>query len=75
MFFDIKDDLRKISYIIIISSVNIFLSHYFSTFFKSHIKQLVAGINATNLQTKIYQDTLKLIAVGKSKLVQELKKV
>ena len=38
------------------------------------VKQLVAGINAADLQTKMYQDTLKLIAVGKSKLVEELKK-
>ena len=38
------------------------------------VKQLVAGINAADLQTKMYQDTLKLIAVGKSKLVEDLKK-
>ena len=38
------------------------------------VKQLVAGINAAALQTKMYQDTLKLIAVGKSKLVEDLKK-
>ena len=38
------------------------------------VKQLVAGINAADLQSKMYQDTLKLIALGKSKLVEELKK-
>ena len=38
------------------------------------VKQLVAGINAADLQTKMYQDTLKLIAVGKTKLLQDLKK-
>ena len=38
------------------------------------VKQLVAGINAADLQTKMYQDTLKLIATGKSKLIEELKK-
>ncbi len=37
------------------------------------IKQLLAGINAADAQTKMYQDTLNLIAVGKSKLVQDLK--
>ena len=37
------------------------------------VKQLIAGINAADAQTKMYQDTLKLIAVGKSKLVQDLK--
>ena len=38
------------------------------------VKQLIAGINAADTQTRMYQDTLKLIAVGKSKLVQDLKK-
>ena len=38
------------------------------------VKQLIAGINAADAQTKMYQDTLKLIAIGKSKLVAELKK-
>ena len=38
------------------------------------VKQLIAGINAADTQTRMYQDTLKLIAVGKSKLVEELKK-
>jgi len=37
------------------------------------VKQLLAGINAADAQTKMYQDTLNLIAVGKSKLVQDLK--
>ena len=35
---------------------------------------LISGINAADIQTKMYKDTLKLIAVGKSKLVEELKK-
>tara|TARA_A100001388_G_C28433366_1_gene340680 strand:+ start:73 stop:306 length:234 start_codon:yes stop_codon:yes gene_type:complete len=38
------------------------------------VKQLIAGINAADTQTRMYQDTLKLIAVGKSKLVLDLKK-
>ena len=38
------------------------------------VKQLIAGINAADTQTRMYQDTLKLIAVGKSKLVEDLKK-
>ena len=49
-------------------------SEYFLDSLPEPIKQLVAGINAADLQTKMYQDTLKLIAVGKSKLLEELKK-
>ena len=49
-------------------------SEYYLDTLPDEVKQLVAGINAADLQTKMYQDTLKLIAVGKSKLVQELKK-
>ena len=49
-------------------------SEYYMDSLTEQVKQLVAGINAADLQTKMYQDTLKLIAVGKSKLVQDLKK-
>ena len=48
-------------------------SEYYMDSLPEPIKQLVAGINAADLQTKMYQDTLKLIAVGKSKLVEDLK--
>ena len=49
-------------------------SEYYMDSLPEQLRQLVAGINAADLQTKMYQDTLKLIAVGKSKLVEELKK-
>ena len=49
-------------------------AEYYMDSLPEQVKQLVAGINAADLQTKMYQDTLKLIAVGKSKLVEDLKK-
>ena len=49
-------------------------SEYYLDSLPETVKQLVAGINAADLQTKMYQDTLKLIAVGKTKLLQDLKK-
>ena len=49
-------------------------SEYYLDSLPEAVKQLVAGINAADLQTKMYQDTLKLIAVGKTKLLQDLKK-
>ena len=36
-------------------------------------KQLVMGLRTADAQTKMYEDTLKLIALGKNKMVQDLK--
>ena len=49
-------------------------SEYYLDSLPDEVKQLVTGINAADIQTKMYQDTLKLISVGKSKLVEGLKK-
>jgi len=49
-------------------------SEYYMDSLPEPVKQLIAGINAADSQTKIYQDTLNLIAVGKSKLIEDLKK-
>ena len=49
-------------------------SEYFIDSLPDEVKQLITGINAADLQTKMYKDTLKLISVGKSKLVEELRK-
>ena len=49
-------------------------SEYYLDSLPEEVKQLVTGINAADIQTKMYKDTLKLISVGKSKLVEELKK-
>ena len=49
-------------------------SEYYLDDLPEEVKQLISGVNAADLQTKMYQDTLKLIAVGKSKLIEDLKK-
>jgi len=49
-------------------------SEYYLDSLPDEVKQLVTGINAADIQTKMYKDTLKLISVGKSKLVEDLKK-
>ena len=36
-------------------------------------KQLVMGLRTADAQTKMYEDTLKLIAIGKNKMIEELK--
>ncbi len=36
-------------------------------------KQLVMGLRTADAQTKMYEDTLKLIALGKNKMIADLK--
>ena len=38
-------------------------------------KQLITGLRTADAQTKMYEDTLKLIAVSKRKMVEDLKKI
>ena len=38
-------------------------------------KKLINGLRAADAQTKMYEDTLKLIAISKRKMVEDLKKL
>ena len=38
-------------------------------------KQLAMGLRTADTQIRMYEDTLKLIAIGKSKMVQDLKMI
>ena len=48
-------------------------SEYFLDDLPKEAKQLVMGLKTADAQTKMYEDTLKLIALGKNKMVEELK--
>ena len=48
-------------------------SEYFLDDLPKEGKQLVIGLRTADTQTKMYEDTLKLIAVGKNKMVEDLK--
>ena len=48
-------------------------SEYFLDDLPKEAKQLVMGLRTADAQTKMYEDTLKLIALGKNKMVQDLK--
>ena len=50
-------------------------SEYFLDDLPKEAKQLVMGLRTADAQTKMYQDTLKLIALGKNKMVQDLKMI
>ena len=46
---------------------------YFIESLPDEAKQLIAGLRTSDLQTNMYQDTLKLIAISKTKMVEDLK--
>ena len=50
-------------------------SEYFLDDLPKEAKQLVMGLRTADAQTKMYEDTLKLIAVGKNKMITDLKMI
>ena len=50
-------------------------SEYFLDDLPKEAKQLVMGLRTADAQTKMYEDTLKLISLGKNKMVQDLKMI
>lgn len=48
-------------------------SEYFLDELPKEAQQLVIGLRTADAQTKMYEDTLKLIALGKNKMVEDLK--
>ena len=48
-------------------------SEYFLDELPDEARQLVIGLRTADAQTKMYEDTLKLIALGKNKMVADLK--
>ena len=50
-------------------------SEYLIDSLPDEAKQLITGLRAADAQTKMYEDTLKLIAVGKRKMLEDLKKI
>ena len=50
-------------------------SEYLMDDLPKEAKQLVMGLRTADAQTKMYEDTLKLIAVGKNKMITDLKMI
>ena len=48
-------------------------SEYFLDDLPKEAKQLVIGLRTADAQTKKYEDTLKLIALCKNKMIEDLK--
>ena len=50
-------------------------SEYLIDSLPDEAKKLITGLRAADAQTNMYEDTLKLIAVGKRKMVEDLKRI
>ncbi len=50
-------------------------SEYFLDDLPKEAKQIVMGLRTADTQTRMYEDTLKLIALSKKKMVQDLKMI
>ena len=48
-------------------------SEYFLDDLPKEAKQLVMGLRTADAQTRMYEDTLKLIAISKNKMAEDLK--
>ena len=48
-------------------------AEYFLDDLPEEAKQILMGLRTADAQTKMYEDTLKLIATGKNKMVGDLK--
>ena len=48
-------------------------AEYFLDDLPKEAKQILMGLRTADSQTKMYEDTLKLIAMGKNKMVGDLK--
>tara|TARA_B100000575_G_scaffold146517_1_gene116940 strand:- start:21 stop:254 length:234 start_codon:yes stop_codon:yes gene_type:complete len=50
-------------------------SEYFLDDLPKEAKQLVMGLRTADAQTRMYEDTLKLIAISKNKMAEDLKMI
>ena len=57
------------------NKVKIDEDEYFLDMLPEEAKALITGLKTADLQTNMYQDTLKLIQISKSKMIEDLKKI
>ena len=55
--------------------LNIDNSEYYIDSLPEEGKGLVNGLRTADLQIKMYEDTLKMISIGKMKMLDDLKKI
>ena len=57
------------------SKIKIGDSEYLYDSLPEEAKKLVAGLRTADTQLRMHEDTLKLIAIGKSKMIEDLKEI
>ena len=50
-------------------------SEYYIDELPNEARELVTGIRVADTQLKMHEDTLKLISIGKGKMIEDLKKI
>ena len=57
------------------SKIKIGDSEYFYDSLPEEAKKLVSGVRTADTQLRMHEDTLRLISIGKSKMIEDLKKI
>ena len=57
------------------SKIKIDNNEYFFDTLPDEAKQLVNGLKAADIQIRMYEDTLKLISISRTKLIEDLRKI
>ena len=57
------------------SKIKIGDSEYLYDSLPEEAKKLVAGLRTADTQLRMHEDTLKLISIGKSKMIEDLKEI
>ena len=50
-------------------------SEYYFDSLPDEAKKLVAGLRTADTQLRMHEDTLRLISIGKAKMIEDLKKI
>lgn len=50
-------------------------AEYYFNSLPDQAKQLVTGLRTADAQLRMHEDTLKLISIGKAKMIEDLKKI
>ena len=50
-------------------------SEYYYDSLPDEAKKIVVGLRTADTQLRMYEDTLKLISIGKAKMIEDLKKI
>ena len=59
----------------VVNKIKIDNSEYYFDSLTDEAKQLVTGLRTADTQLRMHEDTIKLISIGKAKMIEDLKKI